>query len=66
MKDNEFIKQVSTFSAKILPEGASLWLFGSQARGDNREDSVWDRLVLLSHEGRATGKDYDEIDYPLN
>ena len=66
MKKDEFIKQIKTSSEKILPPGAVLWLFGSRARGDNREDSDWDILVLLNREGKATGKDYDEIGYPLN
>jgi len=66
MTENEFIKQIKVSSKQLLPEGTSLWLFGSRARGDNREDSDWDILVLLNREGRATGKDYDEIGYPLN
>ena len=66
MTENEFIKQITVSSKQLLPEGTSLWLFGSRARGDNREDSDWDILVLLNREGRATGKDYDEIGYPLN
>lgn len=66
MKDSEFIKLIKASSEQILPEGTSLCLFGSRARGDNREDSDWDILVLLNREGRATGKDYDEIGYPLN
>ena len=66
MKKDEFIKQIKAGSEKILPPGAVLWLFGSRARGDNREDSDWDILVLLNREGKATGKDYDEIGYPLN
>ena len=63
MTENEFIKQIKVSSKQLLPEGTSLWLFGSRARGDNREDSDWDILVLLNREGR---KDYDEIGYPLN
>lgn len=66
MTKNEFIKQIKVSSKQLLPEGTSLWLFGSRARGDNREDSDWDILVLLNREDRATGKDYDEIGYPLN
>ena len=54
MTENEFIKQIKVSSKQLLPEGTSLWL------------SDWDILVLLNREGRATGKDYDEIGYPLN
>jgi predicted nucleotidyltransferase len=28
-------------------EPSSVWLFGSRARGDNRDDSDWDVLVAL-------------------
>ena len=66
MDSNTFIKHIKSISEQILPEGAVLWLFGSRARGDNRDDSDWDILVLLDRQGKATGKDYDEIGYPLN
>lgn len=66
MDDKTFIKYIKNASKQILPEGAVIWLFGSRARGDNRRDSDWDVLVLLNRDGRATGKDYDDIGYPLN
>lgn len=65
MTENELIKQIKASSKQLFPEGTSLWLFGSRARGDNREDSDWDTLVLLNREGRATGKNDDETGYPL-
>lgn len=34
----------------ILPENAKLVLFGTQARGDARQDSDWDLLILLEGE----------------
>ena len=30
-----------------LPPHSSLWLYGSQARGDAHENSDWDLLILL-------------------
>ncbi len=33
--------------ARILPRGASAYIFGSQARGDYSEHSDWDLLILL-------------------
>ena len=39
-------------------------LFGSQARGDARNDSDWDVLILLGKE-RVQLCDYDNYSYPL-
>ncbi len=44
--------------------GAQAILFGSRARGDAREDSDWDVLILLDKE-RITQSDMDEISYPI-
>jgi len=47
MDQTAFLNEIK---AKVLKEdaGASLILFGSRARGDFREDSDWDVLVLIS------------------
>lgn len=34
-----------------MPAGASAYVFGSQARGDNTNDSDWDLLILLRGDG---------------
>jgi predicted nucleotidyltransferase len=39
-------------------------LFGSRARGDAREDSDWDVLILLDKD-RITNQDIDDYTYPL-
>ncbi len=44
--------------------GATLILYGSYARGDNREDSDIDILVLLDKD-RITNDDRERIGYPL-
>lgn len=36
---------IDAIRGRFAPE--SVWLFGSRARGDNREDSDWDILVAL-------------------
>ena len=33
---------------EVLPGDAQLLFFGSRARGDNRNDSDWDILILLN------------------
>lgn len=45
MTDAEFLQQVKRYVHDIDPQ-AEVWLFGSRARGDAREDSDWDFLVL--------------------
>ena len=45
--------------------GATLILYGSYARGDYREDSDIDILVLLDKE-RITNDDRERIGYPLH
>ena len=47
-----------------LPKGGKALLFGSRARGDARDSSDWDVLILLDKE-RLTPEDYDTISYPL-
>ena len=47
MDQNEFLNKIKTQVLKE-DENASLILFGSRARGDFREDSDWDLLILTS------------------
>lgn len=64
MKQNEVIRRIQETADRILPEGASLWLYGSRARGDARPDSDYDLLILLDKD-RITGEDHDKYSYPL-
>ena len=50
MKQEEVIQRIKELGEKILPEGASLWLYGSRARGDARPDSDYDLLILLDND----------------
>ena len=47
----------------VAPDARAL-LYGSRARGDAREDSDWDILILIDKD-RVEGGDYDAIAYPL-
>lgn len=58
MKQEQVIQRIQTLGQQILPKGASLWLYGSRARGDNRPDSDYDLLILLDKE-KITSEDFD-------
>lgn len=47
MTDAEFLQQVKRYVHDLDPQ-AEVWLFGSRARGDAREDSDWDFLILTA------------------
>ena len=64
MKQNEVIERIKELGARVLPEGASLWLYGSRARGDAREDSDYDLLILLDKD-KITSEDHDLYGYPM-
>lgn len=66
MKQTQVIHRITELGKQILPEGASLWLYGSRARGDNRSDSDYDLLILLDKE-KITSKDFDySYDFYMN
>ena len=48
----------------IAPIKGKAILFGSRARGDAKETSDWDILVLLDKE-RITAADMDDVSYPI-
>ena len=64
MINNQILNAIRDKASQILPKGAIVILFGSRARGDAREDSDWDVLILLDKE-RITSQDIDNYSYPL-
>ena len=62
-KDNILtaIKQVALAE---IPKNASVILFGSQARGDERDDSDWDLLILIDKD-KLSPEDHDNYSYPF-
>jgi predicted nucleotidyltransferase len=55
------IKRLGT---EILPRGARLLLFGSQARDEARPDSDWDLLILLEGD-KVSNEDFDSWVFPF-
>ena len=64
MRKEEILRLIKETIAKTIPSGAKVILFGSQARGDAREDSDWDILILLD-KSRIYNEDFDRVAYPL-
>jgi predicted nucleotidyltransferase len=62
--NNQILIAIRDKASQIVPKGAIVILFGSRARGDAREDSDWDVLILLDKE-RITSQDIDDYSYPL-
>ena len=52
MATRQFIDGLTAVGRKVLPIGASLWLYGSQARGEANANSDWDLLILLDKDTR--------------
>ena len=64
MNREQIIQLVSQTAMRNAPHGTEVILYGSQARGDMREDSDWDVLVLLDKD-RVALDDIDNIGYPI-
>ncbi|MDP3434957.1 MAG: nucleotidyltransferase domain-containing protein [Bacteroidota bacterium] len=64
MKDKNYILQIIKTSVNSTDPDAVLILYGSYARGDYRDDSDVDLLVLLDQE-KITRTDEKRIKYPL-
>ena len=63
-KDSNILIQIQTLGKKVLPEGSSLLLYGSRARGDNREDSDYDLVVLVDKDKQQL-QDFTDYAYPF-
>ena len=61
--ESAIFKEIQTLKRQLLPNEKVI-LFGSQARGDAREDSDWDLLVLLNKD-KTTREDDDKLAFPF-
>jgi uncharacterized protein len=63
MTREEILQSIKDVLHPVVPDGKVI-LFGSRARGDAREESDWDLLILLD-KPRIESTDFDRISYPL-
>lgn len=61
---NEIFEQIKLLAADKMTKNSHIYLYGSRARGDAREDSDWDLLVLLD-KPEIEQSDYDGINYSI-
>ncbi len=63
MTEEQVFQTIKQLAHSVLPEGSSLWLYGSRARGEQHEGSDWDLLILLDKD-HISAQDHD-FAYPF-
>lgn len=64
MEQVKLIDSIRRVAQRVLPKGSTLYLYGSRARGDYREDSDWDLLLLLD-KAKREDSDFANYAYPI-
>ena len=64
-RNRQILEAIKNTAANVLPEGSRIRLFGSRARGDNREDSDWDIHILIPGEKKLYFYETTEYAYPF-
>jgi predicted nucleotidyltransferase len=64
MNTAQVIDNIRQVASSVLPQGSKLYLYGSRARGNAREDSDWDLLLLLD-KPQQESTDFDQYAYPI-
>lgn len=64
MDNTHVIESIRQVAKTALPQGSSLLLYGSRARGEANEGSDWDLLILLD-KAEISDKDYDNVSFPF-
>ncbi len=63
-ENNTFIQELKDVARHVVPAGGQVWLYGSRARGDFRNSSDWDLLILVDKD-HISPADEDDISYPF-
>ena len=64
MTTNSALSKIRQTAISAIPDGGKAILYGSRARGDDRQDSDWDILILLDKDV-LNQSDYDDVSYPF-
>lgn len=64
MSKESILSAIKKVALADIPKNASVILFGSQARGDEKTDSDWDILILIDKE-KLSPEDHDRYSYPF-
>ena len=62
--EEQILRAIAAKAKSVAPKDATIMLYGSRARGDYRNDSDWDLLILLNKD-KITLNDIDNVEYPL-
>jgi len=63
--NQQIFKEIHALKRHILPNEKVI-LFGSQARGDARDDSDWDLLIILNEKEKVTSEEDTTYGYPFD
>ena len=65
MTNNSLVfEKIKALAQQVAPKGSLVIMFGSRARGDAKQNSNWDILIVLPKKSLVQA-DYDEVSYPL-
>lgn len=62
--NRRFFNAIRKRTKEVMPQGTRVVLFGSQARGDTKDESDWDVLILMD-KPQISENDFDQYAYPL-
>ena len=58
------LNKLKEVAQNVVPSGGQVWLYGSRARGDYRDKSDWDLLILVD-QPHIKSSDEDNISFPF-